>query len=230
MQFIIIIFVLLLSACTSTTENNNQSYVDVTARKQKVAAYNVRMSMEYLQQGDVTRAQLKIMKALKLAPNWGPALSGMALFLAGTDEPADAEKYYKKALIAAPNSGDIHNNYGIFLCQQKQYQQGVAQFLTAIDKPGYANQAAAYENAGLCALKVVELQQDAINYFRKAVIKGPRRTTALFELSRLYYQTGEYDKASYYLKHYQMYIDKPAVAAKQLSAQIASKIKQGISS
>ncbi len=226
---------LLLTACNSsrtqvTETSDNATQTSNWQRQRDAASYNVRLSMGYLQQGNVEWAQRKILIALEQAPDWGPALGGMALFLAATGEPERAESYYKKAIAADPDSGDLQNNYGIFLCQQGRYQQGVARFLTAIDKPQYLNQAGAYENAGLCTLKMADTS-NAERYFRKALEKNPQQATSLYELSKLYYAAQDYVKAERYLQYYRRINDDNSVEVKRLAEKIsAHKVVQPMAS
>ena len=79
----VLIIVLLLNACRPLNDQFSEN---------AAAVYNVRLSAEYLQQGNIERAQQKILTALRQAPDWPPALGGMALFLAATGETETSRK------------------------------------------------------------------------------------------------------------------------------------------
>ena len=49
------------------------------------------------------------------------------------------EESYMNAINTKDASGDSMNNFGVFLCQQKQYDKTEKMFLAAIEMPKYAN-------------------------------------------------------------------------------------------
>lgn len=169
-----------LTACSSPMD-----FSKATAH-QNTANINVELGLAYLQRGDVTQAKQKLLVALQQAPHWPPALDAMGYFLEHTGSPVEAEKYYLAAIKCNPTDGSAQNNYGVYLCQTGRYRQAMPYFLAAIQDPDYLYIGSAYENAGLCALKIPD-KNLAKQYFAKAVMYDPHRSVAMSELGNLSY-------------------------------------------
>ena len=61
-----------------------------------------------------------------------------------------ASEYYQKSIEVSPNLGEVHNNYGAFLCRQGKYKKSLEEFKKAINSTNYADKQAAVENARWC--------------------------------------------------------------------------------
>ena len=146
MNWLVIISCLLLSACST---------IDTNSVKQKQAAgFNTKLGLAYLQQGDIPRAKSKMLLALQEDSDNPIVLDAMGYFLEKTGDIKRAEQYYLRAIALAPNMGATQNNYGTYLCRHKRYQDAIDHFLLATQDPHYLHVANAYENAGVCALKI----------------------------------------------------------------------------
>lgn len=167
----------------------------------KAAGYNVRLSALYLEEGKVEIAKRKILLALEQAPNWPPAVDGMAYFYASTGRPKLAEEYYQRAIQVAGESGDVENNYGVFLCQTKRYEDAIKRFQLAVKDKNYVNVAQAFENAGVCAAKIPDVPR-ALRYFKKAIENAPTYASAYLHAANIYYQVKQYRNAQRYLKQF----------------------------
>jgi type IV pilus assembly protein PilF len=120
----------------------------------EAANYNAQLGLVYLKQGDIKLAKSKLLLALQQAPSDPLILDSMAYFLETTGEIQRAESYYLRAINHASKNGAVQNNYGTFLCRHQRYQESLEHFLLAVKDGNYLNTAQAYENAGLCALKI----------------------------------------------------------------------------
>jgi type IV pilus assembly protein PilF len=165
-----LIVLLFLSGCTSVPEQNKTS-----------AGFNVQLGVAYMEQGQMERAKQKLLLALKQAPTWPPALDAMALYAEKTGDIDAAKQYYLRSLAIAPNDGSVQNNYGAFLCRTGHLQEAETYFLRAAQDKTYLSTAEAYENAGLCALKIPN-RKKAIFYFEKALLHSPGRAKTIQEL------------------------------------------------
>lgn len=158
---------------------------DVNQAKQtKAAKLNAQLSMSYTSRGDYNRAKQKILIAIQEDAKLPEAWYGMAYYQEKTGDVREAEKNYQKAIALDPVRGDSHNNYGTFLCQHGQYRAAVNQFALAVKDINYMNAAGAYENAGLCALKIPD-RTLARNNFERAVLIDPTLTTSGALLAQL---------------------------------------------
>lgn len=156
-----------LSACSTlmTPAENKET---------KIAEINIQMGMTYLKRGKIQFARHKFEAALAKNPKLPEAWYSMGYFLEKTGHKKEAKQYYLNALVLAPNRGDVQNNYGTYLCRSGSYQEAIDHFLMATKDVQYADVASAYENAGLCALKIPDLNQ-AKDYFNSALQKNPAR-------------------------------------------------------
>lgn len=179
---------LLLQACT---HNNGASEQQILKKPDltKAAAYNVQLGLGYLKQGDRPRAKKKLLTALEQEPKSVDANSAMAYYFEQTSEPLQAKTFYLKALSLAGNAGAQLNNYGAFLCRQGDYKQAEFYFLKAAADLRYVHTAGAYENAGLCALSVNQVEQ-AKPYFIKALNQDPSRKVSFYELVKIETKSG----------------------------------------
>lgn len=182
------------------------------------AALNVQLGMNYLRQGEVQRAQMKFLQAQKQAPNDITVINGLAYFYSQTGQRDKAKHYYQYALKKNPHSGQAHNNYGVFLCQHDDHQEGVKHFVAATKDSRYLKSAEAFENAGLCALKMNEVA-NAWQFFQFAHQRDPKRASVLLELSRIALQEGKVSQAQRYLDGYEK-LAGPTPLSNQLTQRI----------
>lgn len=162
---LIMLLTIFLSACQTEAPSTS-------AYNPKASAYNMQLGLGYLKQGNRQRAKQKLLTAVAQAPNSPYANEALAYYFEKTQEINQAEYYYQKAIQLAPKTGAILNNYGTFLCRQKQYQEAFNYFLKAVSDPEYLNTALAYENAGICA-EAAHDSSAAKAYFKKALEQDP---------------------------------------------------------
>ncbi|MFZ2315050.1 MAG: type IV pilus biogenesis/stability protein PilW [Gammaproteobacteria bacterium] len=172
------VFISLLTACFTNKAVVNEE----NERVIKVAKINVQLGMAYLENNNIQRAKQKLLLALRQGPTLPETWFTMAYFLEATGDKEQAGVYYLKAISVAPQRGDAQNNYGTFLCRSGEYKASVHHFMLAVKDPDYLDVAGAYENAGLCALKIPN-KQLAKQYFQMAVRQDPKRSAQLMRLA-----------------------------------------------
>ncbi len=84
----------------------------------------------------------------------------------------------------SPQYSEAQNNYGVFLCQQGQYEEAEKRFLKAVENPLYQSAAMAFENAGLCTREIPDLVK-AESYFRRALQINPNLSKSLMGMADL---------------------------------------------
>lgn len=136
--------VLVLFGCHSTNQNDRamDTHAGVTAASKALGAHNpraaklnLRLGLSYLQRGNLKRAHQKLLLAMQQNDKDPQVIDGMAYYLQRTEQLAEAEQLYKRAIRLAPKVGASHNNYGVFLCTQGHYQQSIKEFrLAVLDK------------------------------------------------------------------------------------------------
>ncbi len=190
-----------LSACSTSNEVYLQETEKTSKNLRAAADYNVQLGLNYLQQQRSAFAKRKLLLALKQAPDWPVAWDAMAYYLDQTGNKKAADEYFKKALKLAPHSAMAMNNYGAFLCRDKQYAKAEHYLLLAANDPQYVNSAEAFENAAICELRLPNLHK-AERYFYQALQQDPTRATSLYELAKINYQRKDYKQAQLLLKKY----------------------------
>jgi type IV pilus assembly protein PilF len=209
---------LCLIGCVTTSTNGSSN--DPSADKKMVAVdANLQLGMQYLQDGNVEIAKQKLLLALQLAPDYPPCWYIMAYYLEVTGNTQKANDYYLHAIHLDPKSGDSQNNYGTFLCHSGKAKESIPYFLAATQDSAYIETSAAYENAGLCALKIPDMNL-AKNYFNKAVTTDPNRDRSLVELATINYQQGHYALAKQQVKSVQLlHKSSPELMALEMQLQ-----------
>ncbi len=196
-----IIGLLLLQSCQHNGEVKDKSNVS-ESKRQEAAAYNTRLGLAYLNQGDRSRAKRKLVLAMSQAPNSPNVNASMAYFMEKSGDMDKAELYYQKAMAAAPKAGTQLNNYGTFLCRLGKYKQAETYFLKAVKDIKYDHTAGAYENAGLCVMAIPDYVS-AIKYFNQALDQDPSLEQSLYELVNIEVKQGNINEALTYLQKHQ---------------------------
>jgi len=94
------------------------------------------------QLGNSNEAEQAYLQALRIAPNYVPALINLADYYRRTERESKSEALFKKALNIAPDSGAPHHGYGLFLVRKQNYSGALPYLKTAIQQldaqPRYA--------------------------------------------------------------------------------------------
>lgn len=190
-HFFLLICVCFLVACTY---NRNPEDSEDCERKIRTAKINTQLGIAYLERHNIQRAKQKLLQALTQAPTIPETWYSMGYFLESTGEKTQAQKYYLKAIKLAPGRGDSQNNYGTFLCRAGDYYGAIQHFLLAARDPNYLESAGAYENAGLCSLRIPN-EKLAARYFKLALAQDSNRPISLFKMADIYYRQGNFKNA-----------------------------------
>lgn len=217
-KFLSLLVCCLLSACQTSQDTVLQQTKKISAAK-----INDRLGMAYLERHDILRAKQKFLLALEQAPHIPEPWYSMAYFLETTGNKDQARKYYLKAISLAPERGDALNNYGTFLCRGGEYKTAIHYFMKAAQDPSYLAQGSAYENAGLCSLKIPDVK-NATAYFKKALAEDPERSNALIELAELNFRKGDFKSARSGLDKF-LLITSPSVQSFLLEKKLDKKLR-----
>jgi len=192
------------AGCVSQTTISGTDQAVVQPRFDPGAAAKTRTSLalRYLQGGDTQQAKLNLDKAMQHAPRSPEVHRAFAYYYQQVNETALAEQAYRRSLSLAPENPDTLNNFGVFLCQQGQFQEAESLFLAALNQPDYVKVADTYENAGICA-KVAGQTDRARHYLQATLNYNPRRHRALLEMAEIELGAGNVGDARGYLSRYQ---------------------------
>ena len=179
---LLLLLVPMLASCVG-----NRAKVD----KPRVAELNTRLGLEYLGQGRLDLARIKLARALEAEPRSASVNWANALLYEKLGETEKAESFFRKALRADPDSSEAHNNFGAFLCEQERFKEGVKHFEKAAANPLYPTPEYALANAGLCLLDAGD-EERAESFFRKALERNPNYARALYQMALLTYNQKRY--------------------------------------
>lgn len=195
--------ILLMTACSQKISESGVDEVKPKKSKNvKAAELNIQMGLEYLRQGNMSRAKQKLVTASEQAPNSPDAAGALAYYFEKTGSEDIAKRYYLRALKLAPGKGAQLNNYGAFLCRQGQFQEANKYFESASRDLNYLNSSGALENAGLCALEIPNITM-AKRYFKHAIEQDPRRVKSYYELTKLALDAKHYKEAFTWIERFQ---------------------------
>lgn len=231
-KFITVFFLSLsLLSCSSTSKKDNKAEDDEKELAmyqlpdmvdyQKAAKLNIELGLNYLTQGQISRAKSKLTRAKNLAPELPEVHYSYGYFLEYIGEVDSAAKSYQKAIRLNPKGGNEHNNYGTFLCRQREFRKAEKEFLVAVEDPNYFNTAEAYENAGHCVLQIPDTEK-AAEYFEKALRNDPKRAEALIELALINFKEKKLPYALEYHKRYTQ-IGQPTARSALLGMALAKQ-------
>lgn len=178
----------------------------------------------YFQAGNPAAALEHLALALDIDSSFYHAYSVRGLIYAALREYAKAEDDFARALSRGANDPEVNNNYGWFLCETGKERQSVQYFDRALRDPLYETPDRAYTNAGVCLLKVGDIDQ-AQNYLLQAVrVSRTGALTARVGLAGIFYRRGNLDEARIYLNEALRMMEPPTAEALWLGIRIERKL------
>ncbi len=189
------------------------------------AEINAELGMRYMQQGNLDVALKKLKRALEQDPDLAMAHHYMALLYERYDSAEEAERHFRKALSLASEDPSLKNNYGVFLCGRQRYREAVDIFLEVAKSPYYSRPEEAYENAGLCAMRIPDMP-NAEAYLRLALKFDPLRPVSLFQMARLSYEQGRYFPARGFMQRFER-VSPHSAESLLLAVKIEHQLENG---
>ncbi len=167
----------------------------------RAAELNAELGLGYMRQGQYKRAMNKLEKALDFDSKNVQALHYKGELHRRLGEADKAGDYFKQALALAPKDQIILNNYGVYLCDIKDYEQAISIFNKSLEDPLYENKARVYENIGLCRLWQGKVNQSE-SAFQQALALNSNMSTSLLELAKIRFDQGNKQEAYEYYNRY----------------------------
>lgn len=179
---------LLLGACVTTSERSGS--VDPVG----AARDNVQLGAHYLQLGDLQTAKEKLSKAEQQDPKNPDVYRVQAVLYELLNQPKEASRSYQKAMGLAPDSPELINTYGAFLCKQGEVDKALPLFDKVMSDKLYQQPWVAATNAAVC-LRGEKRDSDAQRYLERAVALNPLYVDAVVYLSDLQIDQGKPEAA-----------------------------------
>lgn len=196
-----VILLILLTGCGSNPVAGGQSDLPTSSdqtESQKRARIRLQLAIGYYEQRQMSVALDEIKQALLADPNLADAYSVRALIYMDMGENKLAEDNFLQALRLAPNTPDFSNNYGWFLCQTGRERQSIQYFEAAFKNRAYHSPEKALNNAGICSLRLKD-KAAAEKYFSQAFQFDPGNPSTNANLSKVYFDQGDYERARFYI-------------------------------
>jgi type IV pilus assembly protein PilF len=154
----------------------------------------------WFQQGQYATALEELDNAVKVLPNYAPALGVYGLVHHALKEDAKADSYFKRALEISPTNGELRNNYGWFLCRVSREAESVEQFEKAAADPLYKTPELALQYAAQCATRVGKMAI-AENAYRRILETDRTSYVAHFGLAETTYRVGRFTDARSHIRN-----------------------------
>jgi len=170
-----------------------QTQVD-QQRLHRAGLINAQLGIDYMNSGNMQRAYDKLTLALSQYPDSSTIRYEYALLMQRLGENAKAEENYRKSIQLNPKASYAHNNFGIFLCEQKRYQEAQKQFKDALANPLYSRPQGAYANSGFCYINQGDYKHAKVA-FEQALKVAPDFRSALYGLAKIAADEGDWKSA-----------------------------------
>lgn len=207
-QFVIISLVIsALVGCSASSYVETSTGLESRTVDQVAAAKSrLTLAYKYIEIEDYQQAKINLDRAAVYTPEDPAVHLALAYYYQKVKETKKAESAYRRAARLAPSDGDIKNNYGAFLCDEKRFPEAEKQFLAAVESPGYIKIADSYENAGRCAFESGQ-KELALTYFQSSLAHSPHNYNLLLNLAELNYEMEDFTQAKKYLTKYEIMQD-----------------------
>lgn len=186
-----------LSGCVSTTLEGPATRTN----PEQAVALNVKMGIEYMEQGNLARAHDKLDKALAIDPGNPDALQTRALIYQLQGENELANTLFERALSAAPNFTRARNNYAAFLYSRGRIAEACDQLERATANIEYDDRAQLFTNLGLCQRELGNLEAARASLQRAQDI-NPRSARSYYTLAEINHAQGDNERAWDQLQSY----------------------------
>ncbi|WP_416188948.1 type IV pilus biogenesis/stability protein PilW [Neisseria sp. CCUG17229] len=192
-----VVLILILAACAGSS--------GTSLHEQAVRVSNIKtqLALEYMHIQDYRQAIQAIEEALKSNAGNEAAWLVRAQIYQYLKVKDKAQESFLKALSLKPNSAEINNNYGWFICSEMNNPaESISYFDKALSDPTYPNPYVANLNKGICSTKMGQFAL-AEAYLQRALAASPGFLPAFKELARTKMLAGSLDDAGEYFRQYQ---------------------------
>ena len=187
---------LLMNACVLLPDFDSDTMSDA-----EQATLNLQMGVRYLEMNMLDVAKEKLELAYDLDSSNPEILNALAVFYERIKNDKEAGDFYRSAVNKDPENYSIKNNYGRFLCEHGDNEEGESMLQEALDSPLNKRPWLAMTNLGICRLQQHNAVQ-AEEYFRRALHINPEYPAALQEMLKISYNNRQYMSARAFLERY----------------------------
>ncbi|QGG79719.1 type IV pilus biogenesis/stability protein PilW [Litorivicinus lipolyticus] len=188
------VMALALGGCVASTDS------DLTAeqRESRVRSHTT-LAMGYINNGNFDRAVEPLKRALELDAADPEAMLAQAALLERQGDTALAGDAYRRLLSVNADFTRGRQNYAAFLFKQNQLDAACAEFDAVVADTLYVNRAQAFENLGVCRLRMDQIAPAVVAFERAYGLDGSRPLPSL-ELASAKYDQGDVQSAAFYYR------------------------------
>jgi len=169
--------------------------------KSELAKVYRNLGIRYYKLGKLNIAKKKLNKALEIDPKQAQTHNALGVLYGTLRRKNIARGHFESAIALASDDAKVKNNYGRFLCEQGEFQNALNYLQSAARDPAHQIQWQVLTNLGHCEL-LQGNKQKAKLYFKKALLRNPKHSPALLEMSKIYYTEGKYMTARAFLERF----------------------------
>ncbi len=171
------------------------------AKKKELADIYLQLGVRYLNLNKLESSKENLKKAVEQEPDNAQAHNALGYLYERIERHQEAKEHYQKSLDLMPDDISIQNNFGRFLCERSEFDQGTELLKQALANLLNDRAWIAMTNLGLCQLGMGNSQK-AKTYFKDALQLNPSYAPALLEMQKFSYQSGDHWAAKGYLQRY----------------------------
>ncbi|RCW75790.1 type IV pilus biogenesis/stability protein PilW [Pseudorhodoferax soli] len=165
----------------------------------KRARVRLELASRYFDQGQTNVALEEVKLALATDPAFAEAFNLRALVYMRLNDLALAEESFRQAQRLSPRDPGTAHNYGWFLCQQRRYDQAVAQFAVAVENLTYTDKAKTWLAQGMCQQQAGQDVQAEQSLLRSYEL-DPANPITGYNLTQLLFKRGDLQRAQFYIR------------------------------
>jgi len=167
----------------------------------EAADTQLQLGVRYMSMDKLAIAKEHLERSIDLNSKNVEAYNALAFLYEKINEEESARENYEYALKLDAEDLSVLNNFGRFLCERGEYEEGMAYLDKAVHSPLNNRQWLAATNAGRCALAQKESTKGEA-YLRQALQRQPNYAPALQTMQKLSYQNGDYWAAKGFYERY----------------------------
>lgn len=187
--------VVYLSGCIMVGQSDN------TVSNKEKADTLLQLGVRYLELNEVEYAREELNHAINLDANNAKIHNALGGVYERLRQHKIADKHYKLAISIAADDISVNNNYGRFLCEKDQYQEGFRLLKKALIMPLNHRKWFTYTLMGICELKHNK-KITAETYFRRALQQNQKYPVTLAQMQKISYTNEKFLLARGFLARY----------------------------
>jgi type IV pilus assembly protein PilF len=163
------------------------------------ARIRLELASSYYADGKTDVALDELRQVVATDPTFPDAYNLRGLIYMRRGDNREAEESFRRALALNPRDPDTAHNYAWLLCQMQRYPESVRTFQQALGNPQYGDRAKTHMALGLCQARAGQLPEAEANLVRSYEL-DPGNPITGYNLARLLYQRGEFERAQFYIR------------------------------